>query len=81
MPTDFTNEPFDPIPYYCVSHLTAHRYAKAITTIVSPMVDEKKVRQIHLLPVMGETKKFGPFPYSQRRRKTETGRHSYLEAI
>jgi hypothetical protein len=77
-PTNFANETFDPVPDHRVTHLTTHCYTEAETAIVSPAVEEKKVRLIHLLSVMGKTKKFGPFPDSQRGRKTETGRHRLL---
>ncbi len=78
MTADFTNETLDPVTHHRISHLAAYGDADAIRAIRSPCVDEKKVRLMHLVSIMGKTKEVGPFPESQRGRKAETGRHQLL---
>ena len=75
---DFTNKTLDPVARHGISHLAAHRDAEAETTIRSMAINKEKVRLMHFTPFMGQEKKLGPFPESQRGRKAETGRHQLL---
>ena len=75
MTTEFTNQTFDPVSYHRISDLTAHGNTKTEHTICSVTVYKEKVRLMHFISFMGQTKKIGPLPESLCRGKAETGRH------